>query len=84
VSWFSPGWQQRTTWPCYCPSAPWGEEENWKKKAKLVDQDKDSLTEQQRNQSVITIILITRIYKTREYTGQVSHHPMPSTLPRND
>jgi len=34
--------------PLYHPSPRWGGEKNWEKEAKLVVQDKDSLTEQQR------------------------------------
>jgi len=58
VSWFGSGWQQRTRWFLYRPSPQWGEEENGKKKAKLLDQDKDSLTEWQRKKTVTTIIPI--------------------------
>jgi len=58
------------------PLPCWGGEENQKKKAKLVGQDKDSLTEQQKKQTVTNIILI----RTREYTEQLFHRPMPSAL----
>jgi len=40
-------------------------EDNWKKKAKLLGWDEDSLTEQQRKRKITTIILIKRIYKAR-------------------
>jgi len=46
--------------------------ENGKKKAKLLGWDKDSLTELQKRQAVTTIILIRRVFKTREYTEQLS------------
>jgi len=52
-----------TKGPC-CPSPPWGGEENGKKKAKLVGQDKGSLTEQQIKKTVTTTILVRRIHKT--------------------
>jgi len=48
------------------PSSWWDGEENGKKKAKLMGWDKDSLTEQQRQRKIITIILIKRIYKARD------------------
>jgi len=35
----------------------WDGKENWKKKAKLVGWDKDSLTEHQRKRTITTIIL---------------------------
>jgi len=55
------------------PLPCWVGEENGMKKAKLVGQDKDSLTEQQRKRTVTTIILIGRIHKeTKEYTEQLS------------
>jgi len=72
VSWFGPGWQQRTRQFPFHPSPQWGGEENGKKKAKLLDQDKYSLTEWQRKKTVMTIIPLRRISKTREYTGQLS------------
>jgi len=78
LSWFGPGWQQRTMWSIYRPFPRWGGEENRKKKAKLVGWDKDFLTEQRRKQTVITII--SRIYKTREYAGQFSSCPTPRIL----
>jgi len=40
----------------------WGGEENWKKAAKLMGWDKDSLTEQQMKRKITTIILV------KEYT----------------
>jgi len=50
---------------CCIASPPhWGGEENWKKKTKLMGPDQGSLTEQQRKQTVTTIILIRRKYKT--------------------
>jgi len=61
-------------WLLYCPSPCWGREENQKKKAKLVDWDKDSLTAQQRKRMVTTIILV----RVREYTEQLSHRPVSS------
>jgi len=45
------------------------------KEAKLMDWHKDSLTEQQREKKITTIILIKRIYRV-----QFSHHSMPSLL----
>jgi len=39
-----------------------------------MSQDKDSSTEKQMKQTVTIIILI----RTREYTEQMSRHPMPS------
>jgi len=41
----------------------WDGEENQKKKAKLVGQDKKSLTEQQRKRKITTIMLIKRTSK---------------------
>jgi len=66
------GWQQRTKQSLYRPSPGWGGEENWKKKAKFMGWDKGSLTEQQRKQTVTTIILARRLSKSREYTEQLS------------
>jgi len=40
------------------PGPWWDREENWKKMAKHVGWDKESLTEQQRNREVTTIIPI--------------------------
>jgi len=68
LSWFILGWQQRTTRSLYHPSPWWGGDDNWKKKAKLLGRDRDSLTEQQTNRTVTTAILI----RTREYTEQLS------------
>jgi len=56
----------------------WGGE--WEEKGQTVGRDKDRLTEQQRKKTVTTILL-RRIHKTREYTEQLSHRPMPSALP---
>jgi len=58
-------------WPFYHPF-PWLKgERNGKKNAKLVDWDKDGLTEQQRKRTVT--ILIRSIYKkNREYRQQLS------------
>ena len=64
------------------PFPQWGREENRTKKAKLVGRDKGSLTEQQSKRTVAATVLIKRIYKTREYTGHLSHRPTPSALPR--
>jgi len=52
----------------------WGE--NQKKTAKLMGLDKDSLTGQQREIKITTIILIKRIYRV-----QFSHCLMLSSLP---
>jgi len=50
--------------PLYHSSPQWvGEANGKKKKAKLICWDKDSLKEQQRKQTVTTIILIRRMYK---------------------
>ena len=65
VSWFGLSQQQRTTQPLNRPFPQQGGEENGKKKAKLVGQNKDSLTEQQRTQTLTAIILIERLYKTK-------------------
>jgi len=65
MPWFSPGRQQRATQLLCRPSPCWGGEQNGKKKAKLVGGDKGSLTEQQRKQTLTTIILIRRIYKNQ-------------------
>jgi len=48
--------------PSSSPLLGWGGE--WKKKTKLVGQDKDILTEQQIKRTVTTVILVRRIYKT--------------------
>jgi len=82
--WFGPVRQQKTKWLLCRLSPRWGGEENEKKKAKLMGQEKGSLTEQQRKRTVTTIILIKRIYKTREHTEQLSHCPMPSAVPISD
>jgi len=71
-------------WPLYHLCPRWGGEKNGKKKAKLVDQDKDSLIEQQRKQTVNTRILTEKPYKTKEYTGQFCPCPMPSMFLSND
>jgi len=84
LSWFSPSWQQRTTQLLCCSSPQWSGEEHWKKKAKLVVWNKDSLTEQQRQTTVTTIILIKKIYKARVYIVQFSHCLMPSALLSTD
>jgi len=56
---------KRATGSLYYPSPHWAEkEENGKKKVKLVNRDKSSLTEQQTKRTVTTIILIRRTYKT--------------------
>jgi len=56
-----------------------GGEENGKKKADLMDQDEDNLTEWQRKQTVTTTILVRRIYKTKGmHRATLSHRPMPS------
>jgi len=64
------------------PFPPVGWEENRTKKAKFVGWDKGSLIEQQRKRTVTATVLIKRIYKTSENTGQLSHCLMPSALPR--
>jgi len=70
-----PGQQQRTTrWP-YHPFPRQGGEENRKEKAKLAGWDKDSLTEQQRENRTTTRILTKGIHKV-----QCSHCPMLSSL----
>jgi len=62
----------------------WCGEENGKKKAKLMGWNKDNLIEQQRKQTVTTIIQIRRTDKAREYTRQFSYRLMPSLLPSSD
>ena len=69
--WFNTGQQQRSTWSLYSPSPHWGGEENGKKKVKLVGQDENSLTEQQRKRT-LTTVLKRRIHRTSEYTEQLS------------
>jgi len=68
------------------PHLPWwGGEENRKKKAKLVGQDKDSLREQQRKQTVTTTVLTGRTYKNKGiHKATLSHCPTPSVLPSHD
>jgi len=68
----------------HTPPLWWVGEENPKKKAKLVGWDKDSLTQQQRKQTITTVVLIKIIHKAREYTEQFSHCPMPSMLLNNN
>jgi len=65
-------------WSLCHPSAWWGGEV--KKKAKLMGRDKGIVTEQQRKQTVKTIILV----RTSEYEERLSHRPMPRTLPSSD
>jgi len=56
-----------------------------RKRQKLVGRDKGSLTEQQTKQTVTTIILIRRKYKTKQQNAQSSsHHPMLRALPSRD
>jgi len=56
-------------------------EENGKKKTKPLGQDKDSLTEWQRKQTVTKIILIRRISKTKGiHRATLSHRLMPGAL----
>ena len=62
--WFAPGRQQGTTQSLYRPSPSWDGKKNGKKKAKLLGQNKGSLTEEQMKWTVTMIILIRRIYKT--------------------
>jgi len=49
VAWFSPIVMKNHAVPL------WGGEKNWKKKAKLMGQDKDSLAEQQRENKITAI-----------------------------
>jgi len=52
---------------------------------KLMGCNEDSSTEQQRKQTVTTIILIRRIYKIKgTHRANLCHHPMPSALPSNN
>ena len=75
VSWFSPSWQQRTTRSLSHSSPASGMGRTiGRKRQKLVRWDKNSLTEQQREQK-ITRTLIKRIYRV-----QYSHRVMPSSL----
>jgi len=60
LSWFSPSWQQRTTWLLSHSFPLWDWEENRKEKAKLVGWDKNTLTEQQMEKKITTRILIKR------------------------
>jgi len=57
------------------PSPRWDREENQKEKAKLMGCNKNSLTEQQMEKKITTIILIKIIYSM-----QCSHRPMLSLL----
>ena len=67
------------------PLSPrWGGENNWKKKANLVGQGKDSITEQQRKQTATTIILIKRIYKKKETHRATLSPPDAQWLPSRD
>jgi len=58
------GQQPRATRSLYHPSPHWDGEENGKKGKKLEVGIRAVLTEQQRKQTVTTIILVRRIYKT--------------------
>jgi len=55
-----------------------------RKRQKLMDWDKVSLTEQQMKQTVMTAIWIRRIYKTNSGMHRATHHPLPSALPSHD
>ena len=70
---FRSGQQQKDHVVTLSPLPHCGGEENGKKKAKLVGGNKDSLTEQQTKQTLTTITLIRRIYKTNpKCTEQLS------------
>jgi len=67
------------------PLPPLRREENGKKKAKFMGQDKGSLTEQQTKGTLTMTILIRRIYKTNSESVQSnSHCPVPHVFPRRD
>jgi len=56
----------------YHPFSCWGGEENGKKKAELMGQNKGSLTEQQTKRTVTTTVLIRRIYQTNTKTHRAA------------
>jgi len=74
--------KQRATWLLYSPFPPWGGEDKGKKKAKLLGQDKDILTEQQMKRTVPTIILIIRIHKAKSTTHRATLTYQCQTLSR--
>jgi len=63
ITWPQPATKNHAVTLSLLPPPPlqWDGEENWKAEAKLVGWDKNSLTEQQREKKIITIILIKRI-----------------------
>ena len=67
----------------YLPSPGWGGEENRKKKAKLVGQDKDSLTEQQRKWTVTTAILMRTGKRTEQLNFLATRRPARSQVKTN-